>query len=73
MSFSSGKAMKMEEDSLLGENKSFSSSSFSSSMSSTKVKVKITFNNYIDREEAFGEELMQHLKSIATELLLIEE
>ena len=45
MSFSFDKAIQVEEDSLLGENKSFSSAS-SSLASSTEVKVKITFKNY---------------------------
>ena len=44
LSFSSSKAMKVEEDSQLGENKSFSSSSWPST-SSKEVKVKITFGN----------------------------
>ena len=66
--------MKVEEDSQLGETKSFSSSS-SYSTSSTKVKVKIftMFGNYKQGEEAFGEELIHHLISRATKLLLREE
>ena len=73
LSFSSNKAMKVEKDSLLKENKSFSNSSSSSSTSSIEVKVKITFGNCKEGEEAFGEELMQHLRSRATKLLLREE